>query len=128
MNVVQSPKSATSAIREALLAHRVIFFRDQEQADDKEQKAFSRLLGALVPHPTEQVREGSMGILELDATAGSGKADQRHTDVTFVDTPPRYSILRAVRIPEHCGDTIAGEVLVSVYGGRSEMLRRPASI
>jgi alpha-ketoglutarate-dependent taurine dioxygenase len=66
------------------------------------------LLGDLVPHPTEMVREGSMGILELDAAAGNGKADQWHTDVTFVDAYPRYSILRAVRpnmAATRCGRT-----------------------
>ena len=30
-------------------------------------------LGNLVPHPTEKVLEGSLGILELDAAAGNGK-------------------------------------------------------
>jgi taurine dioxygenase len=95
-----------AAIRQALLAHRVIFFRDQGQFDDAEQEGFSRLLGELVPHPTEKVRAGSMGILELDAAAGNGKADQWHTDVTFVDAYPRYSVLRAVTIPSYGGDTL----------------------
>ena len=59
------------------------------QFDDAAQEGFSRLLGNLVPHPTEKVLEGSLGILELDAAAGNGKADQWHTDVTFVDAYPR---------------------------------------
>jgi taurine dioxygenase len=111
-----------AAIRQALLAHRVVFFRDQEQFDDEEQEAFSRLLGDLVPHPTEKVREGSRGILELDAAAGNGKADQWHTDVTFVDTPPRYSILRAVRIPEYGGDTMWANT-VAAYESLSPELK-----
>lgn len=152
MHVVQSSKPATSAIcvrrlggrigaelqgvalggslsgdqvaeiRQALLAHRVIFFRDQEQFDDREQEAFSNLLGDLVPHPTEKVREGSIGILELDAAAGNGKADQWHTDVTFVDAPPRYSILRAVRIPEYGGDTMWANT-VAAYESLSPELK-----
>jgi taurine dioxygenase len=100
-----APQDVT-AIHQALLKHRVIFFRDQDQFDDKAQEAFSGLLGDLVPHPTEAVRAGTMGILELDAAAGNGKADQWHTDVTFVDAYPRYSVLRAVRIPECGGDTM----------------------
>jgi taurine dioxygenase len=111
-----------AAIRQALLAHRVIFFRDQEQFDDQEQEAFSRLLGDLVPHPTEKVREGSMGILELDAAAGNGKSDQWHTDVTFVDAYPRYSILRAVRIPEYGGDTMWANT-VAAYESLSPALK-----
>jgi len=93
------------AVRQALLAHRVIFFRNQEQFDDKAQETFSNLLGGLVPHPTERIRAGTLGILELDAASGNARADQWHTDVTFVDAPPRYSVLRAIRIPAYGGDT-----------------------
>src|SRR5688572_25937636 len=93
------------AIRQTLLTHRVIFFRDQAQLDDQAQEAFSQLLGDLVPHPTERVRAGTQGILELDAAMGNARADQWHTDVTFLDAPPRYSVLRAVRIPPYGGDT-----------------------
>jgi taurine dioxygenase len=99
------PADAVGALRKALLAHRVIFFRDQPQFDDAAQEAFSNLLGRLVPHPTERVRAGTAGILELDAAAGNARADQWHTDVTFIDAPPRYSVLRAVRIPPYGGDT-----------------------
>lgn len=100
------PQALVAEIRQTLLAHRVIFFRDQDQFYDAEQEAFSCLLGELVPHPTEKVRAGSTGILELDAAAGNGKADQWHTDVTFVDAYPRYSVLRAVVIPPYGGDTL----------------------
>jgi taurine dioxygenase len=94
------------AIRAALREHRVIFFRDQLHLDDAAQEGFARLLGDLVPHPTERVREGSTAILELDASRGNGKADQWHTDVTFVDAYPKYSILRGVEIPAFGGDTV----------------------
>jgi alpha-ketoglutarate-dependent taurine dioxygenase len=93
-------------LRAALRQHRVIFFRDQHHLDDAAQEGFARLLGELVPHPTEKVRPGSDAILELDAASGNGKADQWHTDVTFVDAYPKYSILRAVEIPAYGGDTV----------------------
>jgi taurine dioxygenase len=104
-----------AAIRQALLAHRVVFFRDQDQFDDAAQEGFSNLLGTLVPHPTEAVRAGSMGILELDAAAGNGKADQWHTDVTFVDAYPRYSVLRAVVIPAYGGDTLWANTVAAYH-------------
>jgi len=113
------------AIREALLAYRVIFFRDQGQFDDVQQEAFSGLLGDLVPHPTEAVRAGSIGILELDAAAGNGKADVWHTDVTFVDAYPRYSVLRAVTIPAYGGDTVWANT-VAAYHDLSPELRQLA--
>ncbi len=114
-----------AAIRQALLAHRVIFFRDQGQFDDAQQEAFSGLLGDLVPHPTEAVRAGSIGILELDAAAGNGKADVWHTDVTFVDAYPRYSVLRAVTIPAYGGDTVWANT-VAAYHDLSPELRQLA--
>lgn len=109
-------------IRAALLAHRVIFFRDQTQFDDEQQEQFSGLLGQMVPHPTEQVRLGSKGILELDAAAGNGKADVWHTDVTFVDAYPRYSVLRAVTIPAYGGDTLWANT-VAAYQDLSPQLK-----
>jgi taurine dioxygenase len=113
------------AMRQALLAHRVIFFRDQVGFDDQAQEAFTGLLGDLVPHPTERVRAGTLGILELDAASGNARADQWHTDVTFVDAPPRYSILRAVRIPPYGGDTTWANT-VAAYQSLSPELQRLA--
>jgi taurine dioxygenase len=94
------------AIRQALLKHRVIFFRGQQHLDDAEQERFAKLFGELVAHPTEKVRNGSTAILELDTGNGNGKADQWHTDVTFVDAYPQISILRALQVPDHGGDTV----------------------
>src|ERR1043165_6880302 len=74
LNGAMSPAEG-GAVREALLAHRVIFFRDQTQFDDPAQEAFSGLLGEMVPHPTERVRAGTLGILELDAAAGNARSD-----------------------------------------------------
>ncbi|HEX9412660.1 MAG TPA: TauD/TfdA family dioxygenase [Ktedonobacterales bacterium] len=121
----QLTQSEVKAVRQALLVHRVIFCRDQTQFDDTEQEAFSHLLGELVPHPTEAVKSGTMGILELDAAAGNGKADQWHTDVTFVDAYPRYSVLRAVVIPPYGGDTLWANT-VAAYHDLSPELRQLA--
>jgi taurine dioxygenase len=94
------------AIRQALLKHRVIFFRGQQHLDDAEQERFAKLFGELVAHPTEKVRGGTNAILELDTGNGNGKADQWHTDVTFVDAYPQISILRSVQVPAAGGDTV----------------------
>lgn len=114
-----------AAIRQTLLTYRVVFFRDQDQLTDVEQEGFAKLLGDLVPHPTEKVKSGTMGILELDAAAGNGKADQWHTDVTFVDAYPRYSVLRAVTIPAYGGDTMWAST-VAAYQDLSPALKQLA--
>jgi alpha-ketoglutarate-dependent sulfate ester dioxygenase len=46
------PAQTVTAIRDALLRHRVVFFCDQGHLDDAEHQAFARLLGPLVRHPT----------------------------------------------------------------------------
>ncbi len=93
-------------INHLLLRHKVIFFRGQDHLDDAEQERFARRLGDLVPHPTQGAIQGTASILDLDSGRGGGRADQWHTDVTFVDAYPKFSILRGVVIPPAGGDTI----------------------
>ncbi|HEY9066708.1 MAG TPA: TauD/TfdA family dioxygenase [Burkholderiaceae bacterium] len=92
------------AIKRALLRHKVLFFRGQQHLDDAEQQRFGALFGPLVEHPTVPSRDGTQ-ILELDSHHG-GRANSWHTDVTFEATPPQVSILRAVLVPPHAGDTV----------------------
>jgi taurine dioxygenase len=94
------------SINQLLLKHKVIFFRGQEHLNDAEQELFARRLGDLVPHPTQGAVAGTASILNLESSRGGGRADQWHTDVTFVDAYPKFSVLRGVVIPAAGGDTI----------------------
>ncbi|TIU91082.1 MAG: TauD/TfdA family dioxygenase, partial [Mesorhizobium sp.] len=91
--------AAIAAINQLLLKHK-------EHLDDAEQELFARRLGDLVPHPTQGPAAGTASILNLDSGRGGGRADQWHTDVTFVDAYPKFSVLRGVVIPAAGGDTI----------------------
>ncbi|OAH57102.1 MULTISPECIES: TauD/TfdA family dioxygenase [Bacillaceae] len=93
------------AIREAIVKHKVVFFRNQNHLDDEGHELFARLLGTPVPHPTVPVKEDTQYLLELNSDHG-GRANSWHTDVTFVDAYPEASILRAVVVPEAGGDTV----------------------
>lgn len=93
------------ALKEAILKYKVVFIRNQGHLDDHEQEAFSSLLGKPVVHPTVPAKDGSNYILELNSDHG-GRANSWHTDVTFEVAYPKYSILRAVAIPEAGGDTV----------------------
>lgn len=96
-------ESTVSAIRKALLRHKVVFFRGQHHLDDAGQLAFAEQLGTLTTaHPT--VNTGSAHVLALNATQGMA-ANSWHTDVTFVDHVPAISILRGVTIPPYGGTT-----------------------
>lgn len=100
------PQPVVDGIWAALLHHKVLFFRGQSHLDNPAQEAFALRLGALAPHPTQPVVTGTSSILELDSSRGGGRADQWHTDVTFVDAYPKASVLRGVVIPPQGGDTI----------------------
>jgi len=93
-------------IRQTLLAHKVVFFRDQK-LEAKSQVAFAERFGKLTTaHPTVPALDGHPEVLDLDYGKSSGRANNWHTDVTFVDRPPLGSILRALVIPPVGGDTL----------------------
>lgn len=94
--------ATVSAINDALLEHKVIFFRGQQHLDDDGQLAFARLLGTPTKaHPTVTSRGDR--ILPIDSRYD--KANSWHTDVTFVDRIPKASLLRAVTLPSYGGTT-----------------------
>ncbi len=94
-----------TAIRAALVRHKVIFFRDQTHLDDNGQEAFAARLGEPIGHPTVPTIARSSTLMELNSDHG-GYANSWHTDITFVPAYPSASILRAVVIPEAGGDTV----------------------
>jgi alpha-ketoglutarate-dependent taurine dioxygenase len=98
------PAKTMTAIRDALLRHRVVFFRGQDHLDEAEHQAFARLLGPLVPHPTVPSVAGTEAVLDIDAE--NARASRWHTDVTFVEAFPLFSVLRGVVIPPVGGDTV----------------------
>jgi taurine dioxygenase len=97
--------STIAAIRAALVRHKVVFFRGQDELDDDRQEAFANRLGTPVAHPTVPVAEGSRYLLELNSQDGYA-ASSWHTDVTFVPNYPEASILRAIDVPDAGGDTL----------------------
>jgi taurine dioxygenase len=95
-------RATAARINDALLEHKVIFFRDQHQLDDDSQLAFARRLGTpTTAHPTVTSRGDR--VLPIDSRYD--KANSWHTDVTFVDRIPKASLLRAVTLPQYGGTT-----------------------
>lgn len=101
----QLDSSTLNALQQALLRHKVLFLRGQQQLDDAGQEAFAQRLGEPVAHPTVPSRPGTATVLELDSEHG-GRANSWHTDVTFAHAPPKISVLRGVVIPPVGGDTV----------------------
>jgi alpha-ketoglutarate-dependent sulfate ester dioxygenase len=120
------PAETVNAIRDALLRHRVVFFRGQGHLDDVEHQVFAKLLGPIIPHPTIPPAPGTEAVLDLDGE--NSRASYWHTDVTFVEAFPLFSVLRGVAIPPVGGDTVwantvaAYETLPSVLRGLADQL------
>jgi alpha-ketoglutarate-dependent sulfate ester dioxygenase len=112
--------ATVAAIRDALLCHRVVFFRGQGHLDEAEHQAFASLLGPIVPHPTVPPLAGTPAVLDIDGE--NGRASYWHTDVTFVEAFPLFSILRGVVIPPVGGDTVWANT-VAAYETLPPLLR-----
>lgn len=114
-----------SEIRRALVEYKVIFFRNQHLSAEN-QIDFARRFGEITTaHPTVPSLTGHPEILDLDYGKTAARANNWHTDVTFVDRPPLGSILRALEIPTYGGDTIWANS-VTAYRDLPEHLRQLA--
>jgi len=112
------------ALHDALMAHKVIYFRDQDITPEQ-QAAFGRNFGTLTVHPFVPHLEHLPEVLVLDNHADNPvfATDVWHSDETFRVTPPMGSILRCVRIPEAGGDTLWAD-MVAAYENLSDKMQR----
>jgi taurine dioxygenase len=96
-----------AAIRQALVAHQVIFFRDQELTAAR-QVAFGARFGPLNIHPYVAGMAGQPEVMEIikepqdKVNFGGGW----HSDMSFLERPAIGSILYALEVPEFGGDTL----------------------
>jgi taurine dioxygenase len=114
------------AVHEALLAHKVVFFRDQ-QLDDRAQRDFAAHFGPPQRFPFGGPVDESVPEVHAIASGGEagkvGNADIWHADATFMATPPLGSILRAVQLPSTGGDTLFANT-EAAYEALSSRLQR----
>ena len=108
----------------ALLQYKVLFFRDQADLSVEGHEQFAAKFGAPEAHPTISMASGTRFVFELDSARG-GKANDWHTDITFMPRPYKASILRAVVIPEVGGDTVWANT-ATAYADLPDTLRKMA--
>ncbi|HSW17743.1 MAG TPA: TauD/TfdA family dioxygenase [Ramlibacter sp.] len=94
-----------AAIRQLLLEHKVLVFRDQE-ITPAQHVAFASRFGELEIHPVFAHHADHPELVLLGGNAKSGRENIFHSDVTWRATPSMGSILRCVECPEAGGDTI----------------------
>jgi len=111
IDLAQAQDDATIAeVRAALLAHKVIFFRDQFITPEQH-IAFARRFGPLEIHPATPKGQPNPEVLHIAHGPDSrGRENEWHSDVTWRAEPSLGSILRAIEVPEVGGDTLFADM------------------
>lgn len=111
------------AIRAALLAHKVIFFRDQHITAEQHIE-FARHFGDLEIHPATPKDQANQEILRIAHGPDSrGTENAWHSDVTWRERPSLGSILRAIEVPAVGGDTLFADMHLAFQTLSAEMQR-----
>lgn len=96
-----------AAIRQALVEHQVIFFRDQTLTPEQ-QLAFGRRFGPLNIHPYVKGMADHPEVMEIikEPSDRINFGGGWHSDMSFLESPSIGSILYAVETPDYGGDTL----------------------
>ena len=118
------PDTTIAAIRQALLDHLAIFFRDQDLPPDRFM-AFARRLGTPVEYPFLKGIEGYPEIIAVakleHETINFGGV--WHSDTTYQREPPMATLLVAREVPDAGGDTIFANQYLA-YDALSDGMKR----
>ena len=112
------------AIRQALLDHGVIFFRNQT-IDVEQHKAFTRRFGEIFIHPNYKGVSADPEIVDIKRAPGDKKivGEDWHADTTMAAEPPMGAILYAIEVPPYGGDTLFANQYLA-YEALSDGLKR----
>jgi taurine dioxygenase len=119
------PDDATIAdIRRALLAHGVIFFRDQE-LDAEQHKRLARRFGEIFIHPNYAGTQADPEIVMIVREPGDTRVvgEEWHADTTMMPRPPMGAILYALEVPPYGGDTLFASQYLA-YESLSDGMKR----
>lgn len=112
-------------IRRALLAYKVIFFRDQD-ITSAQHVAFARRFGELEIHPFIPANPDHPELVRFEKSADVGGYENAwHSDVSWRETPSMGAILHAISVPASGGDTLFAD-MAAAYDGLPEPLRAEA--
>lgn len=94
------------AIKDLLLEHKVLFFRDQD-ITRAEHVAFARYFGELEDHPVVGSDPDHPGLVQIyRGEKRENYENSYHTDGMWRETPAMGCVLRCIECPPEGGDTI----------------------
>ncbi|MER7564133.1 TauD/TfdA dioxygenase family protein [Streptomyces sp. NPDC048523] len=112
--------STVTALRDALNEHKAIVF-DQVDLDNAGQERVAQWFGDLTTaHPNVPAADGTTNVLAVDSA--TSKANEWHTDVTFVVNPPQLTTLRSIVTTPYGGETLIANA-AAAYRDLPEPLR-----
>ena len=111
-----------ATIRQLLLEHQVIFFRNQDISHARH-KELAEIWAPLQTHPAYRTVEGFPEITILESLPDKPtKIDTWHSDMTFLTHPPVGTFLRGRIIPAKGGDT-AFSSMTAAYQALSKPMK-----
>ncbi|MET7698598.1 TauD/TfdA family dioxygenase [Streptomyces sp. NPDC005485] len=116
--------STVTALRDALNEHKAIVFADVN-LDNAGQERVAGWFGDLTTaHPNVPAADGTTNVLAVDSA--TSKANEWHTDVTFVVNPPQLTTLRSIVTTPYGGQTLIANA-AAAYRDLPEALRSLAN-
>lgn len=116
------PQPVIDEIRQALLAYKVIFFRDQPMTSTQH-VSFARRFGELEIHPFIPSNTGQPELVRFEKSFDvKGFENMWHFDVTWRAVPSMGAVLHAVKVPDSGGDTLFAD-MYAAYEGLSPATR-----
>ena len=110
-------------VRTLALQHEVLFFRDQDVAAPVYQ-AFAGEFGEILEHPAYGTVADAPHVQVLESTAEApSKIEVWHSDMTFSETPPSFTLLHGQIIPAFGGDTLWASA-TAAYDGLSPAMQK----
>jgi taurine dioxygenase len=111
-------------LRQALLDHLVLFFRDQEVGPEQ-QLRFSEYFGPVMIPTIDTTSSSLPGVTYIDQTAPKGLyTDRWHTDHTFVEKTPFGAVLRAIELPISGGGDTCFASMYAAYDALSPTMQK----
>ena len=104
---------SVAEVRRWVVEHQVVFFRDQHLTPAQFQH-LAEHFGQVMDHPAYGAVQGAPAVQVLHSTADApSKIELWHSDMTFSETPPSFTLLHGQIIPAYGGDTLWASALAA---------------